>query len=199
MSKNAPSLLFFLALAILPVAARALPLDVRDIAVTIHRDGEAFVVDVNFLVQCTAQEAWDVLTDYDHMARFVSNLAMSRIVRRDLDRIEVVQTSRLGFGPFQFNFENAREIELVALQEIHSTLIRGDMKASSFTTRLSAEGSATRVTNHGRFTPDRWVPPLIGVAVLEAEARKQFAELRAEILRRKSAAQLTHPGSLAPT
>lgn len=54
-----------------------------------------------------------------------------------------------------------------------------------FTTRLAAEGGETRITNRGRFIPGRWIPPLIGTAVLETETRKQFAEFRAEILRRK--------------
>ena len=168
----------------LPLDGRALPPDATDIAVAIRRDGEAYVVDAEFVVQATRKQAWDVLTDYDHMAEFVSNVTASRIVRRDPEKMEVAQTSRLGFGPFELKFENAREIEFIPLQEIHSTLIRGDMKASSFTTRLTDEGSATRVTNHGRFTPDRWIPPLIGIAVLEGETRRQFAELRAEILRR---------------
>jgi hypothetical protein len=78
-----------------------------------------------------------------------------------------------------------REIEFVPFVEIRSKLIRGDMKASAFTTNLAAEGNATRITNHGRFIPGQWIPPLIGTAVLEAETRKQFAEFRAEILRRK--------------
>jgi hypothetical protein len=29
-----------------------------------------------------------------------------------------------------------------------------------------------------------WVPPLIGPALIEAETRKQFAEIRTEIVRR---------------
>jgi hypothetical protein len=29
-----------------------------------------------------------------------------------------------------------------------------------------------------------WVPPLIGPAMIEAETRKQFGEIRTEILRR---------------
>jgi len=33
-----------------------------------------------------------------------------------------------------------------------------------------------------------WVPPLIGPAVIEAETRKQFEEIRAEILRRSALA-----------
>jgi len=168
----------------MPVATRALPPDASDIAVAIQRDGEAYGVDVDFVVEATAQQAWDVLTDYDHMADFVSNVVASRIVGRDPGKFEVEQTSRLGFGPFELTFENVRAIEFVPLKEIRSRLIRGDMKASSFTTTLRPEGTATRIVNHGRFTPDRWIPPLIGIAILESETRKQFAELRAEILRR---------------
>ncbi|MDE2358674.1 MAG: SRPBCC family protein [Betaproteobacteria bacterium] len=177
--------LFALALAILPAAAHAVAPDSRGIAVAIHRDGEAYVVDVDLTVDATPQEAWNVLTDYDHMSEFVSNLTMSHIVRRASDSLEVAQTSRVKFGLFDFKFDNVREIELVPPQEIRSKLVRGDMTMSAFTTRVAAEGNATRITNHGRFIPDRWIPPLIGTMVLEAETRKQFAELRAEILRRK--------------
>jgi hypothetical protein len=34
--------------------------------------------------------------------------------------------------------------------------------------------------------PDVWVPPLIGPSVIEAETRKQFDEVRTEILRRSA-------------
>ncbi|HMA31738.1 MAG TPA: SRPBCC family protein, partial [Casimicrobiaceae bacterium] len=168
-----------------PAVALAAPSDSRDIAVAIHRDGEAYVVDVDLAVDATPQEAWNVLTDYDHMSEFVSNLTMSRIIHHASDHFEVAQTSRLRFGLIDLKFDNVREIEFVPLREIRSRLVRGDMKMSDFTTRLTAEGNATRITNHGRFIPDRWIPPLIGTLMLEAETRKQFAELRAEILRRK--------------
>ncbi len=185
MPTAAPALLFAIALAMISVAAHGAPQDSQDIAVAIRRDGEAIDVDVDLVVEATPQEAWDVLTDYDHMAEFVSNVAMSRIVRRNDHSIEVAQTSRLAFGPFELKFDNVREIEFVPFREIRSKLIRGDMKASAFTTRLAVEGSATRITNHGRFISGHWIPPLIGTAVLEAETRKQFAQFRAEILRRK--------------
>ena len=57
--------------------------------------------------------------------------------------------------------------------------------ASAFTTRLVAEGGATRITSHARFIPDRWIPPAIGLAIPRAETRRQFGELRAEIMRWK--------------
>ena len=170
----------------LPVDAHADPPDSRDIAVSIHRGDGAIDVDVDLLVKATPQEVWNVLTDYDHMAEFVSNVAMSRIVRRADEKLEVAQASRLSFGPFEFKFDNLREIEFVPPTEVRSKVVGGDMKGSVFTTRLVAEGDATRITNRGRFLLDRWIPPVIGTAVLEAETRKQFAEFRAEILRRKS-------------
>ncbi len=188
----ARSVLFAIALAIFAAAAHAAPQDFRDIAVAIHRDGEAYVVDVDLTVDATPQEAWNVLTDYDHMSEFVSNLTMSRIIHRAGDSLEVAQTSRLKFGFIDLKFDNVREIEFVPLQEIRSKLVRGDMKMSAFTTRLAAIGNATRITNHGRFIPDRWIPPLIGTLMLEAETRKQFGELRAEILRRKGS-ESTNP------
>ena len=44
------------------------------------------------------------------------------------------------------------------------------------------------------YTPNAWVPPVIGPALIEAETRKQFGELRREILRR-SAEQAGSPRS----
>jgi hypothetical protein len=176
----------------LPWMPAAIAQDSRDIAVAVHREGEEVVVDVDFVVAATPQEAWNVLTDYDHMSRFVADLTSSRILRRDGDRLEVAQQGRFRFGFFELKIENVRAIELVPMREIRSRLVSGDMKASAFTTKVAAEGNATRVTNHGRFTPDRWIPPVIGPAVLQAQTRKQFAEIRAEILRRKAAVAAKH-------
>ena len=186
MIRNAAhSLVFTIMLAAFPPALYAVAQDSQDIAVAIHRDGDAFVVDVDLTVHATPQEAWNVMTDYDNMAQFISNVTMSHIVCRGNDNLEVAQATRLKFGLFDFKFDNVREIEFVPLQEIRSKLVRGDMKESAFTTRFAAEGEVTRITNHGRFIPDRWIPPLIGTLILEAETRKQFAEFRAEIVRRK--------------
>jgi hypothetical protein len=64
--------------------------------------------------------------------------------------------------------------------------VSGNLKASEFTTRVIDRGAFTQITNHGEFIPNIWVPPVIGPALIEAETRKQFQELRLEILRRKA-------------
>jgi hypothetical protein len=111
---------------------------------------------------------------------------MSRIMSSSHGRLLVAQTSRFRFGLIALTFDSVREVEIIPLREIRSTLVRGDMKASAFTTRLVAEDGATRIINHARYIPDRWVPPVIGLAMLRGETRRQFGELRAEIMRRKA-------------
>ena len=178
-----------LAIALLAAAASAaVAPDDGDIAAAVHREGREVVIDVDMRVDATPQEAWEVLTDYDHMSRFVPDLVSSRVIRRDGDRIEVAQQARFHFGPFSLEAENVRAIDLVPPREIRSRLISGDMLSSTFVTRIAPDGNATRVTNHGEFIPNRWLPPFVGPAIVQAQTRKQFAEIRAEILRRKRGA-----------
>jgi hypothetical protein len=162
------------------------PAEDADIAVHVVKNGASIVVDVDLPVNATAIETWNVMTDYDNMARFVTNLESSAILSRDGDRLVVAQKGKASRGPFTFAFENVREIVLIPYTEIRSRLISGNLEASEFTTRVLDHGASARVVHHGEFIPKVWVPPIIGPAAIEAETRKQFQELRAEILRRKA-------------
>ena len=162
------------------------PADDADIAVHVVKNGASIMVDVDLPVNATAIETWNVMTDYDNMARFVTNLESSTILSRDRGRLVVAQKGKASRGPFTFAFENVREIVLTPYTEIRSRLISGNLEASEFTTRVLDHGASAQVVNHGEFIPKVWVPPIIGPAVIEAETRKQFQELRAEILRRKA-------------
>lgn len=170
--------------AALPVLARPAPTDNADIAVHVTKDGPTINVDVDCPVAAPVAVVWGVLVDYDHMAQFISNLETSIVRERNGNRLNVYQKGKARRGPVTFTFENVREIQLVPDREIRSRLISGDLKSSEFTTRIVDEGGGLHIINSGRYTPKIWVPPLIGPALLEAETRKQFGEIRAEILRR---------------
>ena len=181
-----------LALAQVPLATDAQ--DASDIVVHVKKDGAIIIVDVEMAVQASPLATWDVLTDYDHMAQFVTNVQSSKITGRKGNTLVVAQKSATAFGLLKFSFDNVREVELVPHSEIRSNLISGDMKASAFTTRLMSDGGGvTRVLNHGEFVPTMWVPPVIGTAFLEAETRRQFHELRNEIMRRTLAPRAGMP------
>jgi hypothetical protein len=188
MPASVRGLLIALAFCNIPLPAYAEMLDAHDIAVAIDRKGDTFAVTVGLAVDATSEEVFAVLTDYDHMARFVSNVLESRIVRRDGNRLAVEQKSRLALGPIHLDFVNVREVEPVPFSEIRSRVTEGDMQGSSFTTKLVPRGAQTRIDSRGSFVSNRWIPPIIGTALLEAETRKQFQEFRIEILRRKGAA-----------
>ncbi|HET9764556.1 MAG TPA: hypothetical protein VFR50_13635 [Casimicrobiaceae bacterium] len=170
-------------------ALRAAPIDTADdIAVTVRKDGDGVLVSVDCPVRAPRAIVWGVLTDYDHMAGYVTNLQVSEVRARDGDTLQVYQSGRATRGLISVSFENVREIRLVPQQEISSRMISGTLKSSEFTTRIVDDGSELHILNGGRFVPNVWVPPLIGPAVIEAETRKQFEEIRAEILRRAALA-----------
>jgi uncharacterized membrane protein len=193
-----PALILGLSLSI-PLALAQAPLrtdaqDASDIVVHVKKNGATIIVDVEMLVQAPALATWDVLTDYDHMAQFVANVQSSKITDRKGNTLVVAQKSGTSFGLLKFSFDNVREVELVPHSEIRSNLISGDMKASAFTTRIMSNGGGvTRVVNHGEFVPTMWVPPVIGTLFLESETRRQFNELRNEIMRRTTATKASIP------
>src|ERR1700694_6293907 len=158
-----PVLILGLSLSI-PLALAQAPLrtdaqDAKDIVVHVKKDGATIIVDVEMAVQVPPLAAWDVLTDYDHMAQFVTNVQSSKITDRKGNTLVVAQKSGTSFGLLKFSFDNVREVELVPHSEIRSNLISGDMKASAFTTRIMSNGGGvTRVVNHDEFVSTMWVP-----------------------------------------
>ena len=193
-----PALILGLSLSI-PLALAQAPSrtdtqDASDIVVHVKKNGATIIVDVEMMVHASPLATWDVLTDYDHMAQFVANVQSSKITDRKGNTLVVAQKSGTAFGLLKFSFDNVREVELVPHSEIRSNLISGDMKASAFTTRIVSDGGGvTRVVNHGEFVPTMWVPPVIGTAFLESETRRQFHELRNEIMRRTTSTKAAIP------
>jgi hypothetical protein len=168
--------------------------DDSDIIVRAEKDGENIIIDVEMPVQASLTAVWDVFTDYDHMAQFVANVHASRITDRNGNTLLVAQKSSTEFGLLKFSFENVRQVELNPHKEIRSRLVSGDMKDSAFTTRLVSDpGGVTRVFNHGVFIPTMWVPPIVGTAFIESETRRQFLELRNEIMRRDTVQKAATP------
>jgi len=99
----------------------------------------------------------------------------------------VMQSGQTRVGFLTFGFEAVRAVELVPMHEIRSSLVSGDFKAYTSTTSLAPAAGGTRVRHHGEYVPKKWLPPLIGPAVIERETRKQYQEFAAEVERRSAA------------
>jgi hypothetical protein len=161
----------------------------QEIEVRVQRHGEAVVVDVEAHMPGPLREAWAVFTDYENMASFISNLTTSKVLARADERLEVMQAGRTKVGFLSFGFEAVRSVELVPMREIRSSLVSGDFKSYASTTSLTATATGTQVRHHGEYVPKKWLPPLVGPAVIEHETRKQYQEFAAEVERRTAAAR----------
>lgn len=182
---------------LLPIAAALLcvfAVDVRadqdkEIDVDVRIQGGEVIVDVNFHVGVTPQEAWSVMTDFDHATEFISKLEKSVTLSRTGEMLLVSQKGTMGWGLFSVPIETVTEIRLTPYEKMHARMVSGNMKKNESTTRLIADANGTRVVYHLESIPDVWLPPIIGRAVVEFETRARFGQLVDEILRRKALAE----------
>lgn len=155
------------------------------IAIKVSNSGNLIIVDATILVPATPHEAWEVLTDYDHMVKFLHNLQYSKIVDGTKNKFKVAQKGQATYGPFSFSFDTVREVELTPVQEIRSHVISGSVKQGDGTTTLAQEGSGTRIVYHNETMSNYWLPPGLGPILVSREIRAQFENMKTEILRRK--------------
>jgi carbon monoxide dehydrogenase subunit G len=159
----------------------------RDVVVHATKDGATFTVEAEFTVAASLDEVWEVITDFDRMAQIVTSVDSSRIVSRDGNVIQVAQKSHASAGLVRLSTESLREVQLTPNREMHSRLLKGDLKSSEFTTRINDEGGGvTKLTVQGKFVAGALSGGVITAETVEAQTRRQYQELRDEILRRKA-------------
>ncbi len=157
-----------------------------DIGVQVERRGSLLIIDVDLPLDVSPEEAWETVTDYDHMPRFLPKLLESRVLSRDGNRLRILQKGRTSRGPLSFSFENVRNVVLVPHTEIRTELVSGTLREARSVTRIVPRSPGSRLVNHGEYRPAAWVPLVIAMPLIEAETREQFGLLRAEIVRRKA-------------
>jgi carbon monoxide dehydrogenase subunit G len=177
------SLLLGLGAAVLPAWAG----DERnsDVEVTVRVSGDDVLVTATFTVDATPQEVWAVLTDFDGMAKFVSNLKTSEVVSRQGNVVRVHTKGQASFGPIEFPFEAVRELTLTPYERIESKQISGTLKRFAGVTQVATTPQGTRVTYRGDSTSNQSIPPIVGPSFIRSETLEQFRELQTEILRRR--------------
>lgn len=177
----------------LGLGSAALPAGAADarnseIDVTVRVDGDDVQVTASFTVDATPQETWGVLTDFDNMARFISNLEISEIMSREGNVLRVHAKGRARFGPLQFPFESVRELTLKPFERIQSRQVSGTLKRFEGETLITATPLGSRVAYKGHSISNQAIPPVFGPALIKSETEEQFHELQTEILRRRAEA-----------
>lgn len=156
-----------------------------DIEVAVRVDGEMVGVDVHMSVIASRELVWAVLTDFGHMAGFVSNVRTSRVVSSQGNMLVVQQSGMAQYGTMSYSFDSTREIRLMPWDSIESRQLSGNMRSMFGLTRLSEKDGVTLVEYHADSVPGQWIPPLLGKIFIAHELREQFMQVREEMLRRK--------------
>lgn len=167
-------------------AVRADTPTLYDIGIRVHVDGGVVLVEVDVFVRATQEEAWATMTDFDNATRFIHKLHESRVISRTSEKLVVLQKGTMGLGPFSVPLESVSEIQLKPYEKIQSRMTSGNMKKYVSDTTLVREAEGTRIAYSVESSPDVWIPPLIGRAMIDIETRSRFRQLLVEILRRKA-------------
>ncbi len=162
--------------------------EIDGIKVVIDIQGEVVHVDVELLIPATVKEVWDVMTDFEHLPQFISNITSSKVIARKGNVVRVAQQGKTSFGPLSFEFQSERELTLNPIDSFSSRMISGNMKRFNGMTRLEFATGSTRIRYHSEAVPDSVLPVTLGRSLIEAETREHFREIRNEIARRKTAA-----------
>jgi len=181
------SLLLILLLCLPASAVLAQARPDNEIQIRIEKIGQVNVVDVSISVPATLQQTWAVLTDWDNLTNFMTNMKASSIIARSGNTVRVKQTMRAKFWPFSFDIELEREIELFPYERMQFRLLGGDFDKMEGTVHLVAEATGSRIVSHAESIARFWIPPLIGPIMIEQEMRDQFREIIDEIVRRATA------------
>lgn len=156
-----------------------------EISIRVDIQGDIVRVDVELLIPATVKEVWDVLTDFEHLPRFISNIASSKVLSRDGNVVRIMQTGKTNFGPLTFEFRSEREMTLTPFEKFESRMISGNMKRFRGTTQLETSNGRTLIRYHAEAVPETMLPLGLGRSLIETETREHYEDIRSEVLRRK--------------
>ena len=169
------------AFAIATSAAAQSP--VRSIEVAYDR--ETYVVKARMFAPVPQAIAWDVLTDFTHMAGWVPNVVESTIVKPGDREMTIEQRGNAKFGALSFAYTSQREVVLNPQTTILSTQVKGSMKRQKSLMTLSAEGDGTRMQYELEIVPSFPASTVLSPDFLKHEIEEQFTAIVGEMVKRK--------------
>jgi carbon monoxide dehydrogenase subunit G len=156
------------------------------IDVTASHAGDTIVVVANADVPVTLSEAWAVLNDYDHHAKFILDLKSSQVISQPGEPLRVAQTKVSRFGPFRFSVESTWEIETTPCDTVTARSVGGNIGEVEVVTRLHASGGVTRISYRVYSILKTLIPTRFLVGMVESDMVQRLQGLSDEMLRRKT-------------
>lgn len=160
-----------------------------DLWVDVDRNGTSFDVHAVATVLAPIATVWQVLTDYDNLARFIPGLSRSAVQARSANRVVVEQKGEARFLVFSYPIEVQLEVVESPTDSIVSRAIEGNLKRMSGRYELRSSGGGIQLRYTGELEPGFDLPPIVGTLAVRTMVEEQFAAMVAEIERRAAAAR----------
>jgi hypothetical protein len=155
-------------------------------SIDVAHDGDTYVVTVQIFAPVNRAIAWDVLTDFTHMAGWVPNLRESVVVKAGDRQMTIEQSGTAKFGGVGFSYTSVREIVLDPQTTIRSTQIKGSMRRQESLMTLSTEGDGTRMQYRLELVPSLLASAALSQDRLKQEMEEQFTAIVGEMTKRKN-------------
>ena len=163
-----------------PAVAADSPIKSIDVAF----DGEAYVVNAVFVTSAPQSTAWDVLTDFDNLAKWVPGVTESKAMKRDENTVIVEQKGVARYGALSFPYTTERKIELKRPTNIKTAQIKGNMRRVESTLLIEPDGKGTRIVYHLEIVPSLIAAAGMSKKFVEHEVSDQFTAIVGEMTRR---------------
>jgi uncharacterized protein YndB with AHSA1/START domain len=178
--------------AALLLAAWAHPAQAGDVAVEVEQHSGLYEIRGAFIVTAPAHVVWQVLTDYEHIGKFVRSVRSSTLERR-ADGTKVLRQAAVG-GPFPFR--RTMHVTLELREEPQRRIAFRDISGRDFRHYqgewvVAVDSSVTSVAYALDARPRAAMPGMIGRGVLGGAAKQLLEQVRTEMLRRAMLASAT--------
>jgi hypothetical protein len=164
--------------------------DPEAVVARVTRGPEGFEVESRTRVAVPLLVAWQVLSDYDGIGRFVSSIRESRVVARGRDSlvVEQVAVGRL------FLFSRRMRARLAVVEESPKRIRFEDLSHRDFDVyrgewRLEPAGDTTEIVYRVIAKPSFSIPDFVARGMFQRTVRDLVAEVAAEMRRRAAATE----------
>jgi carbon monoxide dehydrogenase subunit G len=153
-------------------------------SIDIVQDADAYVANAVMFAPVPASIAWEVLTDFDHMAAWVPNVRESKVIAREADTVTVEQQGVAKFGLVTLPYTSVRQLQLDAQRTVRSTQIKGSMRRFESLMTLTPDGKGTQLNYHLEMVPAGLAAAALSKDFLKHELTEQFSAIIEEMARR---------------
>ena len=153
-------------------------------SITVKYEGDTYITDAVMFAPVQTALAWDVLTDFDHMAQWVPNVVESKVLKRENNSVTIEQRGQAKFGAASFPYVTERQMEMNKPLTIRSVQVKGNLKRVESLMKLDADGNGTRLTYHIEIVPSFMASTVMSKSFLEHEIAEQFTAIIGEMTRR---------------